>query len=402
MRVLHVSDVYFPRINGVSTSIQTLLRALGAAGHQVTLVAPRYGDEPDGPEVLRVPSRRVPNDPEDRWMRSRDLVRLTPELAARRFDLVHVHTPFAAHRAGLRWARSLELPLVESYHTYFEEYLRHYVPWAPAGALRSLARLASRLQCNAAAAIVVPSEAMRQVLADYGVATPMAVIPTGLADADWRRGDGQRFRARHGIAPTRPVLVHVGRIAFEKNLDFLIDVLASVRPRVPDVLLVVAGEGPASAALWHRVCELGLERHVLCVGYLERGQELADCYRAGDVFVFASRTETQGLVLLEAMALGVPVVSTAVLGTRDILAARRGAVVAEESVGDFAAKTIGLLGDQERRAALGRDAAAHARGWTAAAMAERMVELYRRASLAPDGSPTRRRPRRVNRPRPIT
>ncbi|MGH9464837.1 MAG: glycosyltransferase, partial [Thermoanaerobaculia bacterium] len=232
-------------------------------------------------------------------------------------------------------------------------------------------------QCNAAAAVVVPSDAMREVLAGYGVRAPMAVIPTGLAAADWRDGDGQRFRARHGISPTRPVLVHVGRLAFEKNLEFLIDVLASVRAALPDILLVVAGEGPATPALWQRVRELGLERQVRCVGYLERGTELADCYRAGDVFVFSSRTETQGLVLLEAMALGVPVVSTAVLGTRDILAEGRGCVVAEESVPDFAAKTVALLRDHGRRAALGREAAEHARRWTAAAMAERMVELYR-------------------------
>ncbi len=376
LRVLHVSDVYFPRVNGVSTSIQTLMRELDGAGHEAALVAPRYGGEADDPGVIRVPSRDVPNDPEDRWMRWRELLRITPQVAARGFDVVHVHTPFVAHRVGQRWARRLGLPLVESYHTFFEEYLRHYVRWAPSALLRAIARWRSRSQCNAASAIVVPSAAMAQVLAGYGVATPMTVIPTGIAETEWRSGDGQRFRSLHGIAPTRPVLVHVGRIAFEKNLEFLIEVLARVRVAVPEVLLVLAGEGPASGALWQRVRELGLDRHVLCVGYLERGIELADCYRAGDIFVFASRTETQGLVLLEAMALGVPVVSTAVLGTRDILAAGRGAVVAEESLADFAAKTTSLLHDHERRAALGREAAGYARGWTAGAMAQRMVELY--------------------------
>lgn len=381
MNLLHLSDVYFPRVNGVSTSIRTLLRELAAGGHETALVAPRYGADGDGREeleVLRVPARRVPNDREDRWMHAAAIGRLAPQLAARRFDVLHVHTPFVAHHAGVRLARRLGVPLVESYHTFFEEYLRHYVPWAPASWLRRLARRASRAQCDAADAVVVPSTAMHDVLLDYGVRAAPAVIPTGLAEADWPHGDGQRFRARYGIPPTRPVLVHVGRIAFEKNLLFLVDVLEQVRESVPDVLLLVAGEGPAMGALWQHVRARDLERHVLLVGYLARGGELADCYRAGHVFVFASRTETQGLVLLEAMALGVPVVSTAVMGTRDILAPRRGAVVAEESVPAFAGETVALLQDHGRRAALGREAASYARSWTAAAMAERMTELYAR------------------------
>lgn len=390
MRVLHLSDVYFPRINGVSTSIETLREALASAGHDSVLVAPRYGGENGERDVVRVPSRPVPWDPEDRWMHARPIWRMGPELVERGFTVVHVHTPFVAHVAGSRLARRLGLPVVASYHTFFEEYLGHYVRWVPAGWLRALARRAARRQCDSADAVVVPSVAMQDVLVRYGVGSPMVVIPTGLAPGPWSSGDGQRFRARHGISPTRPVLVHVGRIAFEKNVGFLVEVLAEVRREVPDVLLVLAGEGPATASLWRRIGELGLARHVLGVGYLERGVALADCYRAGDVFVFASRTETQGLVLLEAMALGVPVVSTCVLGTRDILAAGRGAVISPESVDAFAAHTIDLLRDHARRAALGREASEHARGWTAAGMAARMAALY--ATVADPGARSRESP----------
>lgn|GEM_PF-3174869 len=112
------------------------------------------------------------------------------------------------------------------------------------------------------------------------------------------------------------MLTHIGRLAFEKNVDFLLRMLVRVKREIPDVLLVIAGEGPARRRLEAMGVELGLHEQLLFVGYLNRDGDLEDCYRAGDGFVFASRTETQGLVLLEAMALGVPVVSTAVMGTR--------------------------------------------------------------------------------------
>jgi len=153
------------------------------------------------------------------------------------------------------------------------------------------------------------------------------------------------------------------------------------------VLLVIAGEGPALPSLRRKTLERGLERHVRFLGYLKRGPDLSDCYCAGDVFVFASATETQGLVLLEAMTLGVPVVSTAVMGTRDILAAGKGALVAEASVTDFAAKILSLLGDPPLRERLSAEARRHASGWSAESMAQCLVEFYRQriASRCPSG-----------------
>jgi glycosyltransferase involved in cell wall biosynthesis len=371
-----LSDVYFPRVNGVSTSIQIVRRELERRGHEVVLVAPAYPRQPLSTDVVRVPSRGVPLDPEDRALRVAALRRHVAGLAPQRFDLVHVQTPFIAHREGVRIARAFGLPIVETYHTFFEEYLHHYLPLVPRTLTRWVVRAASRRQCNRVDRVIVPSPAMRELLRRYGVATPVAVIPTGLDFDELTRGDGERFRRLHGIAQNRSTLVHVGRMAREKNIDFLLEVVARVRRTVPTVLLVLAGEGPALAGLRQRALELGLEGHVLFVGYLCRERELQDCYRAGDVFVFASRTETQGLVLLEAMALGVPVVSTAAMGTLDIVAPEQGALRAQEDVDEFAAKVARLLAAPARRAELGRQAAAFARRWSAAAMADDLLALY--------------------------
>jgi glycosyltransferase involved in cell wall biosynthesis len=380
MRTLQVSDVYFPRVNGVSTSIKTLVGELEARGHPATIVAPRYeargAEVAAGNGVVRIPARRVPNDPEDRWMSLRGVGRLDESLDARGYDLVHVHTPFVAHYGGLRLARRLGVPLVETYHTFFEEYLHHYVPLLPPILLRAVARWMARTQCRRADAVVVPSFALETVLRGYGVRAPLRVVPTGLDLAEWEGGDGARFRSRHGIAPSRPLLLFVGRLAHEKNLPFLLDALDEVRRARPDALLVMAGEGPAVPELLRRVRRLELERHVVFVGYLDRDGPLQDCYAAADIFVFASRTETQGLVLLEAMAQGVPVVSTAMLGTREVLEDGRGVVVSPEVIDEFAGRVVALLDDGPRRRRLGIEAVRWARSWSSQAMADSMLELY--------------------------
>jgi glycosyltransferase involved in cell wall biosynthesis len=378
VRILYVSDVYFPRVNGVSTSIQTFRCELERLGHATTLVAPAYpAAHADDPGILRIPSRAVPLDPEDRAMRWRALRGTHRRLACERFDLVHVQTPFLAHYAGIGFARRFGVPVVATYHTLFEEYLFHYVPFVPRAVMRAAARRFSRSQCNALDAVVVPSTAMRETLEGYGVATRIEIVPTGIPLPEFSGGDGARFRACHGIAAARPVLVYVGRVAFEKNIGFLLGVLARVRQSVPEALLVICGEGPATTHLKREAVRLGLEPSVRFVGYLDRATELRDCYRAADALVFASRTETQGLVLLEAMALGVPVVSTAVMGTRDVVGPGRGALVAADDDAEFAAQVVRLLKDPALRARLSTEGPEYARTWGAAALARRMEAFYR-------------------------
>jgi 1,2-diacylglycerol 3-alpha-glucosyltransferase len=383
VKILNVSDVYFPRVNGVSTSIQTFSRELAKLGHECHLIAPDYGQKeatgPHEPRLIRVPSWKVPFDPEDRFMTPAKLRAMGPWLREQGYDILHIQTPFLAHKVGVELGRKLGVPVVETYHTFFEEYLHHYLPLLPRAVARRIARHFSRRQCNEVDAVVVPSRAMEEALRGYGVTTFLEKLPTGLRLEDLRGGNGQAFRDKFRIPAERPTITHIGRVAFEKNIGFLLEVLAKVAQRVPEVLMVIAGEGPALPALRRQVVDLGLQDHVLFVGYLDRATELLDCYRAADAFVFASRTETQGLVLLEAMALAVPVVSTAVMGTKDILEPGLGALVAEEDTEDFAGKVVEVLQNAELRCRLRREARDYvARSWEAGAMARRLEELYQR------------------------
>jgi len=371
-----VSDVYFPRINGVSTSIETFRNALPAHGINTRLVAPRYGDEAAAPDIVRVPSRRVLGDPEDRLAHYSKLRRAVLR-AAQECDVIHIQTPFAAHYAGLHAARTLNLPVIATYHTLFEEYLQHYIPWLPAAALRGLARRFSRGQCNALDAVIVPSSAMRERLRDYGVTAPLHVLPTGLPASAFSPGDGVAFRKQHGIAPARPVALFVGRVAHEKNIRFLLRAVAIAARSMPDLLFLITGEGPARSDLELLANQLGLKEQVRFLGYLDRQRELPNAYAAADTFIFASRTETQGLVLLEAMAQRCPVVALSIMGTADILQAGRGCRIAPDDVAGFAQVMLDLLRDPQALVNLGDAARDYARTWSDQALATRLAELYR-------------------------
>ena len=386
MRVLFISDVYFPRVNGVSTSIRTFRQDLAAHGIETQLVAPRYATAPaaaEEPGVVRVPSAGVPRDPEDRRMRWGALTRALEALVPAGFDLVHIHTPFIAHYAGVRFARRAGIPAIATYHTFFEEYLHHYLPVLPHGLARYLARSFTRSQCDDVRALIAPSEPMRAVLLDYGVTTPIHVLPTGLPADRFRAGDAQAFRAAAGLAADARLVTYIGRVAHEKNIGFLVHMFRRVLARVPQAVLVIAGEGPARAALQAQVASLGLTPHVHFAGYLDRDTALLDCYAAAEAFVFASRTETQGLVLLEAMAQGAPVVSTAELGTRSILVPGSGALVVPEEQDAFAAAVVRVLEDRELNRELAQSGRAYARSWSSSIMAARLGELYEALRGAP-------------------
>lgn len=379
-----LSDVYFPRVNGVSTAIQTYCRELVRLGHSVAIVAPDYPASAAHPtqadpefEIIRLPSSKIFFDPEDRLIHRSALATAERNLAGRRFDVIHVHTPFRAHQLGVRLARMTGWPIIESYHTYFEEYVSNYLPWLPKALGRFGVRWFSRRLCAGVDHLVVPTAQMAAVLRDYAITTPSSVIPTGIRCEDFRGGDAVRFRARHDIAQGRPLLLTVSRLAIEKNIDFLLTMTRVVVSHVPDLLFVIAGEGPDAARLKRRANELGLENHVRFLGNLDRRTELLDCYRAADLFVFASSTETQGLVLIEAMAVGTPIVSTAVMGTATVLEHARSARISNGDVDNFAAHVVQLLRSPEERRILSHAGPDDADAWSAARLTGKLADLYK-------------------------
>lgn len=379
MNILFISDVFFPRVNGVSTSINTFATELRALGHQVTLIAPSYTDEDKQEEwIVRVPSHKIYFDPEDRLMNFGKLKALLPWIRDKHFDVIHIHTPFTAHYVGIHFGKKLDIPVVETYHTFFEDYLHHYLPFIPQFISRKLARTISRRQCNAVDGIVSPSKPMLDVLKQYGIKTPVEVVATGLDDSSFANVDGDHFRMSHDIPLTQPMLLFVGRVAHEKNIGFLLEMHLELIKKHPDALLVITGEGPAEESIKHSIEKLGISNKVRMIGYLDRNHELIACYKAADIFVFASKSETQGLVLLEAMAQGTAVVAIAELGTKSILIEGEGVLIAKDDINDFADKVSVLLSDAPKRQMIGEKGRQYAQEkWGAGVLAKKVAKFYK-------------------------
>jgi glycosyltransferase involved in cell wall biosynthesis len=379
MNILFISDVFFPRVNGVSTSINTFATELRALGHQVTLIAPSYTDEDKQEEwIIRVPSHKIYFDPEDRLMNFGKLKALLPWIRDKHFDIIHIHTPFTAHYVGIHFGKKLDIPVVETYHTFFEDYLHHYLPFIPQFISRKLARTISRRQCNAVDGIVSPSKPMLDVLKQYGIKTPAEVVATGLDESSFASVDGEHFRMSHDIPLAQPMLLFVGRVAHEKNIGFLLEMHVELIKKHPDALLVITGEGPAEESIKHSIEKLGISNKVRMIGYLDRGHELIACYKAADIFVFASKSETQGLVLLEAMAQGTAVVAIAELGTKSILIEGEGVLIAKDDINDFADKVSVLLSDAPKRQMIGDKGRQYAQEkWGAGVLAKKVAKFYK-------------------------
>jgi glycosyltransferase involved in cell wall biosynthesis len=375
MKIALVTDTYLPRINGVSTAVTTLAHDLRALGCEVQICAPEFPDYiDDTPDVHRVPSWYLAMDPEDRlanpWHRQ------TAEyFASQKFDLVHTQTPFSLGMAALRWARQSGARVVHTYHTRFSSYTGSYLGLMPRSVSGRVVQVLSKRYCNACDLVVAPSTSIREELLTFQVQTRVEVIPTGIVTAKFRHTSPSTFRWSYGIEPADRCLLFVGRLAQEKNIDFLLQTLREIAQRDNRVKLLLAGDGPAKYHLRELAQELGISDRVQFLGYL-RGSELADCYAAADLFVFSSMTETQGLVVLEALAAGTPVVAVGGTGVSDTLAAGRGGILTRPDVTEFAAAVESMLTDQRLYERKKSECLDEAEKWSSATTSRRMLEMY--------------------------
>jgi len=299
---------------------------------------------------------------------------------AGRYDVIHTQTPFSLGIAALRWARRQNARLVHTYHTLFAAYVEHYLRFVPRRVSIPIVRAASRAYCNRCDRVVVPSTAMREEIQSYGLRTPVEVIPTGIDLSRFEGADRWRLRRQLGVPDTAPLLLFMGRVAEEKNIDFLFDVVARLRPRFPELRLWVAGEGPARRRLQCLAEQPWLGGAVRFLGYLN-SQDWRDCYAAADAFVFASVTETQGLVVTEAMAAGTPVVAVGAMGILDVMASGRGGFVTRLDLEEFSERVAKLVSSPRLRASKSREALEEARRWSSSEMAKRMLAVYGEAEV---------------------
>jgi 1,2-diacylglycerol 3-alpha-glucosyltransferase len=304
-----------------------------------------------------------------------------------RIDLIHLHTPFIARHVAIKASRVHSIPLIETQHTLFEEYLHHYIPLLPRKLGSKLARSLSVRNQGHFDGFVVPSVEMQRRLIEYGCTRPINIVPTGIEADQFRASDPNGFRRRHGIRSDQPVLLFVGRLAHEKNIELLISMTAIVKRSLPDVLLIVAGEGPATRPLKGLAKKLGVRENVRFMGYLRDREDLANCYACADLFVFGSRTETQGLVLLEALAAGTPALCVSEMGTRDIVDSCTSVMDAPPEAGPFAQRCLSILTDHDLLRSLHENTSQDIQNWTAEKLTAKMSAFYQEVVSTRRGIP---------------
>jgi glycosyltransferase involved in cell wall biosynthesis len=380
LKIAFFCDSYKPTRNGVAVSVQTTAQQLRAQGHRVVIFAPRYpGYDGEEVDVVRFPASPL--------FKVRDFPVAWPilpyfSLAAwsrfveEEFDVVHSHSPFILGTVGARWAKYSRVPLVFTFHTLYHRYL-HYAP-IPQQVSRPYTLQKLKYYCELCDHIVAPSKAIERVVHRFRSDASTSVIPTGVDVACFASGEGARARETFGIASDEKVLLYVGRLAPEKNLGFL---LRSLAPLLRDtqpfrVRLLLVGDGAATAQLKTIVQELQLQQRVTFSGFLEE-QALLDCYAAGDIFVFASRTETQGVCIAEALSAGLPCVVVGAMGAAESVSdGVEGLVVPPHDV-RFCEAVQRLLSDEELRAQMATAARRKAHALSLETRVSELAQSYR-------------------------
>ncbi|MGQ0657109.1 MAG: glycosyltransferase [Chromatiales bacterium] len=335
MRILMMTNTFTPHVGGVARSVESFAHAYRERGHHVLVVAPEYeGARRDQSGIIRVPAIQKFNGSD--FAVALPLLRdLSKAVTNFRPEVVHSHHPFLLGGTAVRISRMHGLPLVFTHHTMYEDYT-HYVPVNSETLKRFVISLSTHY-ANLCDLVFAPSESVREILRHRGVQTPIAVVPTGVYVGRFRRGSRIGFRSAMAIPRDAFLVGHVGRLAHEKNLEFLAQAVAAFMQREKRAHFLVVGKGPAEKAIRDIFANANQLERVHFASTLQR-KLLVSSYKAMDVFAFTSKSETQGVVLVEAMAGGVPVVALDANGTRDVIVDQRnGCLVGAETIEDMAA-----------------------------------------------------------------
>ncbi|MCE5203415.1 MAG: glycosyltransferase [Actinomycetia bacterium] len=433
MRIAFVTDTYSPEVNGAVTSIVTHTRLLAERGHEILIMAPTYGEYTDeahpGITVHRYPSVSFVTNKATR-VAAPSIIDMVARLRAFEPEIVHIHTPLTIGIAGLLAAKTLHLPAVQTYHTYIPDFMQYVEParllrldtlqerimnsivfervmesgvWQTLERSRALVeeradefvdavtgisadvaerrpefttRLAwryTRLIYNRSDLVLTPSIALKRALLSHGITAPVEYVSNGI--------DVDLIARKESYEPSGRI-VHAGRLGFEKNVDVVIEAFARVAEKHPGLVLDIRGDGPARGSLERLAATLGLESHVRFTGFVDRAV-LAREYRDYDCFVTASTMETQGIVLLEAMAAGLPVVGVRALAVPEIVrSARDGIVVPPGDVQSFAHAIERLVSDDQLRERLGRQSAVDVQRHAIKSVVSELERLYRQTAAS--------------------
>jgi glycosyltransferase involved in cell wall biosynthesis len=399
MKVAMFSDAYWPRVNGVTVSVDTFALALIRAGHDVMIICSQYPvtsmADPTGfvqsqskdpvrekLQVLRIPSYRIFFSKEDRMAKLVKRRWVEKELDKFNPDVVHINTEFIIGDIGFVYAKKRRLPAVYTFHTIWEDYVANYLPLIPEFLLRFAMRRVQKIILHRSDLVIVPSLQIEEMVRAYHIKREIRLLPTGIDPVLFQhsREELDNFRKKmeekYPVLTGKRILLFAGRVAREKNLSFVIQLFPELLARHDDLILLIAGNGPYQDYYMEEAQNSGVGKNCIFTGYMER-EELALIYGISYIFVMPSLTETQGLVTIEAMLSGIPVVAIGAMGTVQLMEGDKGGFMVKNDAEEFKIRVLDLLEDKELYRRKAEEALQHAQGWTISSITEKLVDIYR-------------------------
>lgn len=380
MHVAIFTNNYLPNPYGVSTSVEGFRRGLLEAGHDVTVFAPQWdGHEEDAPGVHRYPAVAVPTKVPFTLAYPHAHGALHDLLQQLQWDVTHVQHPTLLGAEGRRWAQRKKTPLVFTWHSLYDRYA-HYVPLVPHGFVGDVAMKYAAHFAQKCDHVIAPTQSVVRVMRAAGVTHDrVSVIPSPVDAALFDGADGAHVRRRHAIAREATVFVTIARLTEEKNVRFLMRAMTQVLLHMPQAVFLFCGEGDERDALRAIARDARVDDRVLFPGKIAR-DAVKDYLAAGDVFVYASTSETQGTIITEAMWCGVPVVAVRSTGVGDVVRHGTTGILTEEDEGAFVVAASHLGKDAAMRERYARQATAVARdAYSVATCTQQLVAAYARA-----------------------
>ena len=374
MKIGIFTDSFRPYTSGVVRSIELFSHEFKAKGHEVYIFGPDYPllNPPEEEGVFRFVSVPWPAMPEFS-LPIPISAQLNSKIKEIGLDIIHAHSPFLLGRLGARAARRHKLPLVFTFHTLYDQYV-HYFPVAE-NISKSLMQSIGRKFCNRCSMVVAPSLLVVNYLRRIGVEAPIVNIPTGIDLSEFKDLNRNWLREHHGIQPDEKALMFVGRLGKEKNVTFLLKAFGDVLDEYPSAHLVLVGKGPQEEDLRKLAGKLKVKDKVTFTGMLDR-EEIVNCYASADLFVFPSVTETQGLVIGEAKAAGLPTVAIRAYGPAEMVEDGEDGLLTPPSLSSFTEAILKLLQDHELYERMSKKALENAPKISSSRSADKMLEVY--------------------------
>lgn len=386
MNIAFFTDTYLPTVNGVVTSIEIFRQTLEKKGHTVYIFAP-HGPKNKKKEikneknVFRFKSTKYIWYPDCRL--SFPYSRILNRFSKLNINIIHSHTSFSVGLLAMYMSKKYSVPLLVTYHTLFIEYNHHML--MPKEYFKKFVKWSSKSYCNACDLVISPTEIIKRELENYNVSTDIKVIPTGIDLTDYHKIHTEEIIIKYDLDIDREYLITISRLDKEKNIPFLLEAFAEIHKEKPNIRFIIIGDGSNKKKLSKQAEELQILDKIIFTGYIDRKQ-IFPLLKFSKLFIFASKTETQGLVLLEAMSMKIPVVAVDAMGVSNVLENNAGGILSEEDVQVFVSYVLNLLDDGNLYKEKSQEAYQRALSLSANKMTKRLINSYSLLLNQPNGN----------------